>query len=107
LPPRQTQRPDRACGDRSGSLLAAPNRSQLRFDAAGLSGGEVHGVGMRRGTRTGRPRVAHLATEPSAPVVADHQTDVDRLAEAGRCRPESVTPQGAGAGRQPGVKCHS
>src|ERR1700682_6305595 len=95
LPTGQTQRADRACGDKRGALIAAPNRPQPCHETNLLVRSEIDGMRAGLGAGAGRPSVANLSAEAALPVrVVDHQHRVDGLAKprGGLTTPTAVQP---------------
>ncbi len=82
LPTGQTQRPDRAGGDKCGSLIAAADRSQLCDETNLLARGEIDGMCARLRAGTWRPCVADLSAEAPLTVrILDHQHRIDGLTQ--------------------------
>src|SRR3954447_9197583 len=98
LPSGQAQRPDGACGDERGVLIAATHGTQLCDESNALACSEIDGMSPRCGTGTGRPGVTDLTAEAAATRVLDHQRRVDGLAQPGGGLAEPAALQPARAG---------
>jgi hypothetical protein len=104
LPPGQTQRADRACGDKRGALITAANRPQLCEEANLLGCSKIDGMLTWLGAGAGRPCVSDLSPEAPLPCwILDHQHRVDGLAQPCGRLAEPAAVQPARTGRQPHV----